>query len=214
MFRTFTLIFTAAALCACATSPLTNGGSAQTPPDMSSADMATAPVLDTAQSADEASDSADTSQDTMAAEPAADAKPAAPKLENLYYVAQTKWEMMSFVEAVNAAELATALEADGALTVFAPTSDAFAQAGDVAATADVLKGHIVSGKLMAADLVSRAAKGESTLSTLAGTELTLYVMGDTVKVADASGRLYTVVTADNEASNGVLHQINGVLAQE
>ena len=121
---------------------------------------------------------------------------------------------MRFIEAVNSAELATALEADGALTVFAPTSDAFAAAGDTAATAELLKGHIVSGKLMAEDLMARAAKGETSLPTLAGTELSLYVMGDTVKIADPSGRLYTVVQADAEASNGVLHMINGVLAGE
>jgi len=121
---------------------------------------------------------------------------------------------MSFVEAVNAADLAGALEAEGAMTVFAPTSDAFAQAGDIAATADLLKGHIVSGKLTSEDLIARAAKGENSLPTLAGSTLTLYVMGETVKIADPSGRLFTVTQADALANNGVLHMINGVLSGE
>lgn len=133
-------------------------------------------------------------------------------LENLYYVAQTKWEMVKFIEAVNAANLAAALEADGAMTVFAPTTEAFERAGDTAATADLLKGHIVSGKLTAADITARAAAGNTKLPTLAGTELTIYVMGETVKIADPGGRLYTVTQADAEASNGVLHMINGVFA--
>lgn len=212
MFRLSLLLLSAATLSACATS-----GYDKTNKDMDSqpvitetemAPMADELMVETAIS-DPNLDMDITAPKPVVEEVAVDA--AEPELENLYYVAQTKWEMMKFVEAVNAADLATALEADGAMTVFAPTTDAFTQAGDVEASAELLKGHIVAGKMMAADLIARAAKGETKLPTLAGTDLTLYVMGDAVKIADASGRLYTVISADNEANNGVLHQINGVL---
>ncbi len=225
MFRPTLLLLSAAVLTACATTD-----TAETNPNATTIEVvAPEPVMaDTKRRAPkimkdvsgktleyapatEGVVSSDMTNDKMTNKDMADA---APKLENLYYTAQTKWEMMRFIEAVNSAELATALEADGALTVFAPTSDAFAAAGDTAATAELLKGHIVSGKLMAEDLMARAAKGETSLPTLAGTELSLYIMGDAVKVADPSGRLYTVVQADAEASNGVLHMINGVLAGE
>lgn len=219
--RSLGLLLSAAVLTACAS---TSSDMAKKNPNATSIEvMAPVPVEEPVKAPDKMAvkktdimgNSLMTSGKTMDVKaPEATETPAAAKLENLYYVAQTKWEMMSFIEAVNAAELAAALEADSAITVFAPTSDAFAQAGDAPATADMLKGHIVAGTLMAKDLAARAAKGESTLATLAGTELTVYVIGDAVKIADPSGRLYTVVSADNEASNGVLHQINGVFSEE
>ena len=231
MTRIFSLLLSAAALSACATSTMADKTKAAQNPNATTVEvMAPTPVVAPEGASENMSENVNkktvgakmtdvmgnklmTSDAAMkSAAPAESAEAAAPKLENLYYVAQTKWEMMTFVEAVNTAELATALEAKGAMTIFAPTSDAFAQAGDVAATAELLKGHIVPGKLTAKDLMARAAKGENSLPTLAGTELTLYVMGETVKIADAGGRLYTVVAADDEASNGVLHQINGVFS--
>jgi len=240
MYRITALLLTTAALSACATSPVSDKTMSEKNPNATTVDVrAPEPVLpsaaankvagtkmtdvmgnklmttEAAATAAEASDTSMTKDAPMAeAAPAAQKQPAADapeKLENLYYVSQTKWEMMRFIEAVNSADLAAALEADTEMTIFAPTSDAFAQAGDVAATAELLKGHIVAGTLSAKDLMARAAKGETTLPTLAGTGLTLYVMGETVKIADETGRLYTVVTADSKASNGVLHQINGVL---
>lgn len=230
MFRTLTLALTAVALSSCATTSVDNTSGAQVSANATTVEvLPPEPVLAAEAPKAVASNMADklagkntdvlgnqllTSEKTITAPASAVAEPAAPELENLYYVAQTKWEMVKFIEAVNAAELATALEAEGAMTVFAPTSDAFAQAGDIAADANLLKGHIVSGKYTSEDLIARAAKGDTSLPTLAGSELTLYVTGDAVKVADSSGRLYTVVTADNDASNGVLHQINGVFAAQ
>ncbi len=222
MYRISALLLSAAVLSACATSPLAGKTAvAQNPNATTMEVVAPEPVTASPEMAAETTgekmtdvmgNKLITTEAAMTDDMSIATEEAAPKLENLYYVAQTKWEMMRFVEAVNNAELATALEADGAMTIFAPTSDAFAQAGDVSATAELLKGHIVSGKFTAQDLMARAAKGENNLPTLAGTDLTLYVMGESVKIADPGGRLYTVVTADNEASNGVLHQINGVLA--
>ena len=223
MFRNFTLALTTVALTACASTAANKDEAAKINPKATNVEVlppepVTAPATKMAdklagKNTDVQGNQLLRSEDVKAAETNATAEVTAQaELENLYYVAQTKWEMMKFIEAVNAAELATTLEADGAITVFAPTSDAFAQSGDVTADADLLKGHIVSGKYMAEDLAARAAKGDTALITLAGTELTLYVIGDAVKIADPSGRLYTVVTADNDASNGVLHQINGVLA--
>jgi uncharacterized surface protein with fasciclin (FAS1) repeats len=129
----------------------------------------------------------------------------------LLYAAQTKWEMMAFVEALQKADLQSALEGSAPLTVFAPMTTAFEQAGK-AVSAEQLKGHIVAGALSAADLTARAAKGESTLTTITGEELSIYISGERVKIAGPSGRLYTVTQADIAAENGMLHMINGVFA--
>lgn len=231
MFRYATLALTAAALAACATTSKDTQDMTDANPNATTVEvMAPEPVVAPASTGSKMADkmagkNTDVMGNSLMTSEEADAleakaaemmseEAAAPKLENLYFTAQTKWEMMKFIEAVNAAELSTALEADGAMTIFAPTTEAFDRAGDTAATADLLKGHIVSGTLLAEDLMARAASGESSLATLAGTELTVYVMGDEVKIADPSGRLYTVTQADNKASNGVLHMINGVLAGE
>lgn len=227
MFRYITLAFTVAALSSCASTTADKSNAAKVSPNATKVEvLPPEPVTAGTKIADKlAGKNTDVLGNQLINDAQADAleikaaevinAPAAtPELENLYYVAQTKWEMIKFIEAVNTAELATALEADGAMTVFAPTTEAFERAGNTAVTAELLKGHMVAGKFTAEELVARAAAGNTTLPTLAGTDMTIYVIGDAVKVADSSGRLYTVVNADNKASNGVLHQINGVLAAE
>ena len=71
------------------------------------------------------------------------------------------------------------------------------------ALADVLKLHVVSGKIMAADAV--AADGTS-IETLNGGKLKVEVVNGEVVVGGAK-----VVTPDVEASNGVIHVIDSVI---
>lgn len=135
--------------------------------------------------------------------------------ETLLYGAMTKFELMTFVETVRAANLESALEASGPLTVFAPNDQAFefARLGADADIPAILKGHIVKGAMDAAALKAAVAENGAPviMMSLAGTELTVYVMGDSVKVAGPSGTLATVTQADMMQSNGVMHQISGLL---
>ena len=179
----------------------------------------TAAAVDTAtQSADiiAASPVADTIEvaDTSAA-PAPTPAPAAN--ETLLYGAQTKYELMTFVEAVNGASLQSALEGERAMTVFAPNNQAFEYAG-LSASEDIsalLQSHMIEGALDLAALKTRAGEtGRATLTTAAGTELTLYVRDDVVKVAGPNGVLATVTQGDMIQSNGVMHQISSVLEAE
>ncbi len=65
----------------------------------------------------------------------------------------------------------------------------------------VLTDHVVPGKVMAADVVKlKEAK------TVNGAPVAIMVNGDKVMINDA-----TVVTADVEASNGVIHVIDKVI---
>ena len=180
----------------------------------------TAAAVDTAtQSADIiAASPADTIEvaDTSAAStPAPTPAPAAN--ETLLYGAQTKYELMTFVEAVNGASLQTALEGERAMTVFAPNNQAFEYAG-LSASEDIsalLQSHMIEGALDLAALKTRAGEtGRATLTTAAGTELTLYVRDDVVKVAGPNGVLATVTQGDMIQSNGVMHQISSVLEAE
>ena len=120
--------------------------------------------------------------------------------------------LSTLVAAVTAADLVETLSGDGPFTVFAPTNDAFGAlpAGTVDTLLEpanrekltsVLTFHVVSGKLLAADL----SDGQ-TLTTVQGQTLTVKIDGATVTVNGVP-----VVQADVEASNGVVHVIGGVL---
>jgi transforming growth factor-beta-induced protein len=114
--------------------------------------------------------------------------------------------------ALGAADLVGALKGAGPFTVFAPTDEAFAKlpAGTVenllkpenkAKLAAILTYHVVSGKVMAADVVK--IKGAASLN---GQRIDVKVDGGAVSV-DAS----KVVKTDIACSNGVIHVVDTVL---
>jgi uncharacterized surface protein with fasciclin (FAS1) repeats len=102
--------------------------------------------------------------------------------------------------------------------VFAPTDAAFAKlpAGTVETLlkdptgplAEILKYHVVAGKVMAADVVQMSGQK---VKTVQGTELTIEVTGDKVALVDAAGNRVNVTKTDITASNGVIHVIDAVL---
>lgn len=116
----------------------------------------------------------------------------------------------TLVAAVTAADLVETLSGEGPFTVFAPTDEAFAAlpAGVVdalllpenkAVLAQILTYHVVSGKVMAADVT------DGDVAT---------VEGQTVKLSTADGVTVNgakVVSADVAASNGVIHAIDAVI---
>lgn len=115
----------------------------------------------------------------------------------------------NLVAAVEAAGLVETLKGDGPFTVFAPTDEAFAALpegtvegllNDIPALTEVLTYHVVPGAVMSGDL-----SDGMTATTVQGSDVTISV-GDSVMVGDA-----TVVTADIEASNGVIHVIDSVI---
>jgi uncharacterized surface protein with fasciclin (FAS1) repeats len=119
----------------------------------------------------------------------------------------------TLVTAVKAAGLVETLSGEGPFTVFAPTDEAFAQIpedqlnallADKEALTAVLTYHVVSGKVMAEDVVKL-----SSAETVNGQSVDIKVMDGKVMVDGAQ-----VVTADVEASNGVIHVINQVILPE
>ncbi|MEN9566032.1 MAG: hypothetical protein RLZZ69_1228 [Cyanobacteriota bacterium] len=115
----------------------------------------------------------------------------------------------TLVAAVTAANLVETLKTPGPFTVFAPTDDAFAKLppGTIQTLvqnppqlARILTYHVVSGKLMKADL----AKLNSVIS-VEGAPISLDFT-DSFEVKNA-----TVIAADIEADNGVIHVIDNVI---
>ena len=125
--------------------------------------------------------------------------------------AQNRGAHDALVAALSHAGLASAMQADGPFTVFAPTDDAFAAAGidlstfdtddENATLSDILLYHVVSGAVASSDVTD----GMSAVA-LNGDDLTFTVSDGSVMVNDA-----TVTSADVMASNGIIHVIDKVL---
>jgi len=115
----------------------------------------------------------------------------------------------TLVTAIKAAGLVETLKGAGPFTVFAPTDEAFAKlpAGtvesllkDIPKLKKILTYHVVSGKVMAADVVKLKSA-----TTVEGSDVKIDASHG-VKVNDS-----TVVTPDVAADNGVIHIIDAVL---
>lgn len=130
-------------------------------------------------------------------------------MKNIVESAIEAGQFNTLVAAVKAAGLVETLSGKGPFTVFAPNDAAFAKLPkgtvegllkDKAKLTDILTYHVVSGKVMAKDVMKmKSAK------TLQGGNLT-FDTSDGVKVNDAK-----VIQADIEVSNGVCHMIDTVL---
>ena len=116
----------------------------------------------------------------------------------------------ALVAALDKANLVETLKGEGPFTVFAPTDQAFADAGinlddydteeKISALAGILTYHVVSGKVMSTDLT------DGMEATALSGDVLKFTVGDTVLVNDA-----TVTIADVPVSNGVIHVIDKVL---
>ena len=135
----------------------------------------------------------------------------APK-DDIVDTAVAAGDFNTLVAAVQAGDLVDTLKGDGPFTVFAPTDEAFANLP--AGTVDnllkpenkdqlvaVLTYHVVPGKIMSGDIAGQTAE----VATVQGGELDVDAT-DGVRINNA-----TVVAADVEASNGVIHVIDTVL---
>ncbi len=118
----------------------------------------------------------------------------------------------TLVAAVTAAGLVDTLKGSGPFTVFAPTDEAFAKLPpgtveallkDIPKLTSILTYHVVSGKVLAADVVKLDGQEAKT------------VQGGSVKISTKGGvklnGTANVVTTDIACSNGVIHVIDGVI---
>ncbi len=126
--------------------------------------------------------------------------------------AASNGQFETLVAAVKAAGLVDTLKGEGPYTVFAPTDEAFAKLPD-GTVEDLLKPenkeklvavltyHVVPGKIMSSDIAGKTAM----VKTVQGSKLNVDATNG-VKVDEA-----TVIAADIETSNGVIHVIDTVV---
>lgn len=133
-------------------------------------------------------------------------------------------ELSTLAQAVKAAELVDDLSQPGPFTVFAPNNDAFARLGAGTmqqlmqpAAKDQLSGLInylvIPGKMTQADVVAaiEAGGGKAEVKTVQGSVLTATLDAGIVKLTDSQGNATYITKADVQASNGVVHVVNGIV---
>ncbi len=131
--------------------------------------------------------------------------------KDIVATAQEAGSFSTLIAAVEAAGLVETLQGDGPFTVFAPTDEAFAALPE-GTVEDLLKPenldrltailtyHVVPGKVMSGDL-----SDDMEAATVQGSSVTIDL--DNGVMVDQA----TVVAADVEASNGVIHVIDQVI---
>lgn len=130
-------------------------------------------------------------------------------MPNIVEIAVGNDNFKTLVAAVQAADLVDVLQSEGPFTVFAPTDAAFAKlpAGTITTLlqnipqlARILTYHVVSGKLMKADL-----EKVNSIISVEGAPISIDC-SDSFEVKNA-----TVIMEDIEADNGVIHVIDNVI---
>ena len=133
-------------------------------------------------------------------------------------------DFSTLVAAVTAADLVETLNSEGPFTIFAPTNDAFNKLpeGTVAgllepsskdALTGVLTYHVVAGEYNAAAVLKAIDEnnGSFTAKTVQGGDILLSLNDGKVLLTDEKGNSSTVIMADVEASNGIIHAIDSVV---
>lgn len=134
-----------------------------------------------------------------------------PEPKSIVATAVSDPRFSTLVTALEAAGLVAALQGDGPFTVFAPTNEAFGKVDkkvladlfepeNKAQLGSVLKFHVVSGKLLAANVIER-----NSVTTLNGDAA---IRKDDHGVWIAGAR---ITATDIACSNGVIHVIDSVM---
>ncbi|NJR40125.1 MAG: fasciclin domain-containing protein [Leptolyngbyaceae cyanobacterium CSU_1_4] len=130
-------------------------------------------------------------------------------MANIVDIASQAGSFSTLLAAVEAAGLVETLKSPGPFTVFAPHDEAFAKlppgtlttlGQNIPQLARILTFHVVSGKLSQADLVALG-----TVTSVEGSQIPIRCNG-AFEVKNA-----TVVAADIEADNGIIHVIDTVI---
>merc|ERR1712022_87595 len=136
---------------------------------------------------------------------------------NIVELAQSVDDLSTLVAAVVAADLADTLSSPGPFTVFAPTNEAFGalpegtldsllKPENKAQLADILTYHVLPEQVLSHDL-----KYFQSVKTVEGKNVHVIRDHRGVHVGPSIHQLSRVTAADNKASNGVAHIIDGVL---
>lgn len=144
--------------------------------------------------------------------------------QTIVSIAKANPNLSSLVAALEKAELTSTLNSSGSYTVFAPTNTAFSaflsaqgyanlNAVPVTALKEILLNHVLNSKVKSTEIttgyVKTLAKGNASTSNT----ISMYIeKGSSVDInGGKSNGGATVTAADIEASNGIIHVVDGVI---
>ncbi|ACU07867.1 Beta-Ig-H3/fasciclin [Flavobacteriaceae bacterium 3519-10] len=142
-----------------------------------------------------------------------------PNSGSIYDLASRDADLSNLKAAIDKAGLSTTLSATGTFTVFAPSNAAFTQflsengfasLNDVPAAAlkEILLNHVLSDKVMAANVTTGYVSTMAKSSASSTRNLSMYInTASRVKINGIS----TVTQTDIAASNGVIHKVDKVI---
>lgn len=142
----------------------------------------------------------------------------------IYAAVKSNTKLTSLAAAIDKAGLAATLKSSGSFTVFAPTNEAFSvflskngyadlNAVPAEALKEILLNHVLNAKVKSGDIVTGYVKTMAKGSASASNTLSMYIeKSNSVDInGGKSNGGATVATADMEASNGVMHIVDGVI---
>ncbi len=114
------------------------------------------------------------------------------------------------------------LSSNGTYTVFAPSDtailaldakvrDSFPLMSRREQLVSMVKAHIVEGVYDSVTIIQELKQGKMTLTTVGGETLSVSRSGNEIRVKDSKGNEAMVGKSDINASNGVVHVVDGVL---
>ncbi len=146
------------------------------------------------------------------------------KPTNLAAVVRDQPELATASMLLALSGIAAELKDDGPFTSFTASNDAFNKLDpdklngltapeNKTELAGIAKHSLVDGSMTSADIAKAIADGGGTASitTLQGSVIKVSMDGDKIVLEDSAGNKATVVKADIESSNGVLHIVDTVL---
>ena len=127
-----------------------------------------------------------------------------------------------FMAAAKTAGLDQTLAGPGPYTVFVPTDDAIGKApagsfdaapGNRAQLTGIITNMVLPGTVLVADIDKAidAGKGKAQLATMGGSTVTATKEGGNTVLTDSAGHKAAIVKGDEQFTNGVVHEIDGLL---
>lgn len=128
------------------------------------------------------------------------------------------------VSAVKMADLESILDSEGPFTVFAPSDKAFGKLSKEDVTTllnpknkknlhSLVTYHIVAGNLTASKMLQAMCRGngKASFTTVQGDKIVAKMNGLDIVLEDKFGNKATIVTADANQSNGIIHVVDSVI---
>ncbi len=141
--------------------------------------------------------------------------------------AATSEKYQTLLAVMKATDFEELLDQSGPFTVFAPSDLAFEKLLGTA-VADIMNPdnkkelkallgyHIVAGKLSASKILKALSRGggKTTFTSIQGDIITATMQGLDIILSDSFGNTATIVVADSNQRNGVIHEIDAVIRPE